>query len=202
MSELKTITNLVYALSKFPSVGSKTAERMAFSLLNMKKEDVDFLVRSIEEATTKIHPCKNCGLLTEDELCEVCSDEKRTHNQCIVIPNAKDYYSFESMHFNGIYHVLGGEISSYHGINPEDLRIKELLKRIKDENIKELIIATNPTIEGETTALYIARILKDEDIKISRIGFGLPVGGQLEYADSLTIQRSFDNRTDLKKEDK
>lgn len=202
MNELKSIIDLTNAFSKFPSVGSKTAERMAYAILNMDKQTVDFLLASITNATTKIHPCPICGILTEDDLCQVCKDHNRDHSQCIVIPSSKDSLLFESMNYHGVYHVLGGEISSYHGLTPEKLRIQELIKRIENENIKEIIIATNPNIEGDTTALYLAKILENRDVIVSRIGFGLPVGGQLDYADSLTIKRSFDNRTSYKKESK
>lgn len=202
MNELKSIIDLTNAFSKFPSVGSKTAERMAYAILNMDKQSIDFLINSIKNATTKVHPCPICGILTEDELCQVCKDNNRDHTQCIVIPSSKDALLFETMNFHGVYHVLGGEISSYHGLTPEKLKIKELIKRIETENIKEIIIATNPNIEGDTTALYLAKILEDKNVLVSRIGFGLPVGGQLDYADSLTIKRSFDNRTNYKKESK
>lgn len=200
MNELKSIVDLTNAFSKFPSIGTKTAERMAYAILNMDKQSIDFLITSIENATTKIHPCPICGILTEDDKCQVCKDVNRDHSQCIVIPSSKDALLFESMNFHGIYHVLGGEISSYHGLTPDKLKIQELIKRIEDEKIKEIIIATNPNIEGDTTALYLAKILENKDVIVSRIGFGLPVGGQLDYADSLTIKRSFDNRTSYKKE--
>lgn len=202
MKELKSIADLTFAFSKFPSVGNKTAERMAYAVLNMDKDDINFLIESISNAASKIHQCPICGLLTEDEICSVCKDSNRDHSQCIVLAHSKDVGLFESMNYKGIYHVLNGEISSYHGITPDKLRIKELLQRIEEENIKEIIIATNPNVEGDTTALYLAKILENTNVKVSRIGFGLPVGGNLDYADSLTIKRSFDNRTNYKKEDK
>lgn len=197
MKELKSINDLTEAFKKFPSIGNKTAERLAFSVLNMDKKDVDKLVNSIINASTNIHNCPICGLLTEDEVCSVCSDSTRDHRQCVVVSSPKDVQLFESANFHGIYHCLLGELSSYHGITPDDLKISELINRIDKEGIEEVIIATNPNIEGDTTALYLARILQDKNVKVSRIGFGLPVGGNLEYADSLTIKRSFENRTNL-----
>lgn len=199
MKELKSIIDLTNAFSKFPSIGTKTAERMAYAVLNMNEKDISFLIDSIVNVSSKIHPCPVCGLYTEDEICSVCRDQNRNHEQCVVIPTSKDAQLFESTNFRGVYHVLGGEISSYHGVTPDKLKIKELLARIEKENIKELILATNPTIEGDTTALYVAKLLENKDVKVSRIGFGLPVGGQLDYTDSLTIKRSFDNRTVYKK---
>ena len=200
MNELKSIVDLTNAFSKFPSIGTKTAERMAYAILNMDKQSIDFLITSIENATTKIHPCPICGILTEDDKCQVCKDVNRDHSQCIVIPSSKDALLFESMNFHGIYHVLGGEISSYHGLTPDKLKIQELIKRIEDEKIKEVIIATNPNIEGDTTALYLAEILKNKDVKVSRIGFGMPIGGQLDYTDSYTLKKSLENRTSIKEE--
>ena len=202
MKELKSITDLTYALCKFPSIGNKTAERMSYALLDMKKEDIDDLIKAIEDVTSKIHNCPICGILTEDEICPICASKTRDHSICIVVSYPKDVLSFEEINnFNGIYHCLMGELSSYHGVNPDDLKINELIERIKKEGIKEIVIATNPSIEGETTALYLSEVLKDMNITISRIGFGLPIGGQLDYADSLTLKRSFENRTRFKKEE-
>lgn len=201
MKELKSINDLTEAFKKFPSIGNKTAERMAYSILDMDKNTIDQIIKSIENATSKIHPCPHCGLLTEEDLCFACKDKERDTSTCVVLAYPKDVNLFESMYFRGVYHVLNGEISSYHGITPSDLRIKELLDRINKEGIKEIIIATNPNIEGDTTALYIAKLLENTNVKVSRIGFGLPVGGNLEYTDALTIKKSFENRTNFKKGD-
>ena len=203
MAELKSISDLTQAFKKFPSVGAKSAERMAYALLDMDKDDINYLISKIKDVSEKIHPCPVCGLLTDNDKCSVCSDINRTHDQIIVITSPKDVMAFEEMNqYRGMYHVLGGEISSYHNVSPSDLRIKELLERIDNEHIKEVIIATNPTIEGDMTALYLAKLLENKDVKVSRIGYGLPVGGNLDYADALTIKRSFDARTEINGEKK
>ena len=203
MTELKSITDLTYAFKKFPSVGAKSAQRMAYALLDMEKDDVDYLINKIKDVTTKIHPCPICGLLTENDVCEICSDPNRNHEQLIVITSPKDILAFEDMYqYNGVFHVLGGEISSYHNVSPQDLHFDKLLERIDKEGIKEIIIATNPTVEGDTTALYLAKLLENKNVKVSRIGYGLPVGGNLDYADALTIKRSFDARTEIKGDNK
>lgn len=199
MKELRSLNKLIDAFKSFPSIGSKTAERMGYSLLDMDDEEVNNLLKAISEAKSEIHACPICGLLTEDEECSICKGQNRDHSVCIVLSYAKDVYNFEKLeNYHGVYHVLNGVISSLHGVGPEDLRINELLERIPKEGIKEIILATNPTLEGETTALYIARILKDKNVKVTRLAYGLPAGGQLEYVDELTIEKALDNRTDIK----
>jgi recombination protein RecR len=199
MKELNSLNNLIDALKTFPSIGSKTAERMGYSVLNMTNEEVANLIKAIETAKKEIHPCPNCGLLTEDDLCSICKDPNRSHDTCIVISNAKDVYNFEKLEtYHGVYHVLGGVISGLHGVTPEDLKIKELLARIPKEGIKELILATDPTLDGETTALYISRLVSKMNVKTTRLAYGLPAGGQLDYVDELTIKKALENRTDLK----
>ncbi|MFA6667151.1 MAG: recombination mediator RecR [Bacilli bacterium] len=199
MKELQSLNNLVDAFKSFPSIGSKTAERMGYSVLDMSEEEVNNLVKAINEAKKEIHPCPICGLLTEEDKCSVCKDPNRNHSICIVLSYPKDVINFEKLEsYHGVYHVLGGVISSVHGIGPDDLKINELISRISKEGIKEIIIATNPTLEGETTALYLSRILKKYDVKVTRLAYGLPAGGQLDYVDELTIEKALDNRTDLK----
>ncbi len=199
MKELNSINKLTTSFKNFPSIGGKTAERMAFNILNMPDSQVEDLLKNIKEVKEKIHQCPNCGILTEDNVCEICTSTTRDHSTCIVLSNYKDVYNFEKMGtFKGIYHVLNGDISSLKGIKPDDLRIKELVERIDKENIKEIILATNPTIEGETTALYLARILQNKDIKITRLAYGLQMGGNLDYTDELTIQKALEGRTTLK----
>lgn len=198
MKELLSLNKLIEAFKSFPSVGSKTAERMGYNILNMPQDKVDAIVNAIIEAKSKIHYCPNCGALTEDELCSICLDNERDHSTCIVVQDAKDIYAFEKLNsYRGSYHVLGGVISSLHGVGPDDLKINELKQRIVKEGIKELILATSPTIEGETTALYISRILKNDSLKISRLAYGMPAGSQLEYVDELTIEKAIEGRTDL-----
>lgn len=198
MKELLSIVNLTEALKCFPSVGEKSAERMAYSLLDLDEDKVNFLLSSIKEARNKIHQCPNCGCLIDTDECEYCNDS-RSHDICIVVSYPKDVFTFEKMEsFKGIYHVLNGEISSIKGITIQDLNIDGLISRINKENIKELIIATNPTVEGETTALYLAKILEDKDIKVTRLAHGIPMGSSIEYSDNLTLTKAIENRTDLK----
>lgn len=199
MKELEAIERLTSAFKNFPSVGEKSAERMAYAILDMDENRVQELLTNIKDAKTRIHKCPICGLLTEDEICSVCSSTSRDHSICIVLSSEKDVYSFEELRtFKGVYHVLGGDLSSLKGITPDKLKIEELKQRITKEGIKELIIATNPTLEGETTALYLTRVLQDYDIKISRLAYGLPMGGNLDYADQLTISKALQGRTKLK----
>jgi recombination protein RecR len=199
MKELNSLNNLVEAFKSFPSIGSKTAERMGYSVLDMSDAQVEELIEAIEKAKKEIHSCPICGLLTEDDECSICKDPNRNHEQCIVLSNAKDVYKFENIEsYRGVYHVLGGLISSIHGVGPDDLKINELLARVAKENIKEVIIATNHTLEGETTALYLAKLLSQLNVKVTRLAYGLPAGGEVDYADDLTIKTALDNRTDLK----
>lgn len=201
MKELKSIIDLTNSFKKFPSVGSKSAERMAYALLDMDKSEIDEIINAIENVSTKVHQCPICGVLTENNICSICEDKNRNHSTCIVVSHSKDVLAFEEIGtYHGVYHVLNGEISAYHGVTPKDLRISELLDRINKEDIKEIIIATNPNIEGDTTALYLAEILKNKDVKVSRIGFGMPIGGQLDYTDSYTLKKSLENRTSIKEE--
>ena len=201
MKELKSIIDLTNSFKKFPSVGSKSAERMAYALLDMDKSEIDEIINAIENVSTKVHQCPICGVLTENNICSICEDKNRNHTTCIVVSHSKDVLAFEEIGtYHGVYHVLNGEISAYHGVTPKDLRISELLDRINKEDIKEIIIATNPNIEGDTTALYLAEILKNKDVKVSRIGFGMPIGGQLDYTDSYTLKKSLENRTSIKEE--
>ena len=202
MKELKSIIVLTNSFKKFPSVGSKSAERMAYALLDMDKSEIDEIINAIENVSTKVHQCPICGVLTENNICSICEDKNRNHSTCIVVSHSKDVLAFEEIGtYHGVYHVLNGEISAYHGVTPKDLRISELLDRIDKEDIKEIIIATNPNIEGDTTALYLAEILKNKDVKVSRIGFGMPIGGQLDYTDSYTLKKSLENRTSIKEDE-
>ena len=201
MKELKSIIDLTNSFKKFPSVGSKSAESMAYALLDMDKSEIDEIINAIENVSTKVHQCPICGVLTENNICSICEDKNRNHSTCIVVSHSKDVLAFEEIGtYHGVYHVLNGEISAYHGVTPKDLRISELLDRIDKEDIKEIIIATNPNIEGDTTALYLAEILKNKNVKVSRIGFGMPIGGQLDYTDSYTLKKSLENRTSIKEE--
>ena len=198
MKELPTYAALVDSFKKLPGIGTRSAERMASSVLEMRKEDALEFAKAIENAKTKVHKCPICGLYTEEETCEVCRDSARNHDICLVVVNPKDAASFEAVsQFRGVYHVLGGLLSPAKGIGPEALNIETLKSRIKDENIRELIVATSPTLEGETTALFLAKILEPMDVKVSRLGYGLPAGSSLEYADPITLSRALEGRKAL-----
>ena len=198
MKELEAIQKLADSFSLFPSVGFKSAERMAYALLNLSKEDVDLLIKNIEEVKKNIHPCPNCGILIEGDTCPICSSSERDHTTCLVLANAKDAISFEKIgSFNGTYHILNGLINPSKNIGPEDIRIDSLILRIEKEGIKELIIATNGTPEGEITALYIAKILENKPIKITRLAYGIPIGANFDYLDQLTIEKALKGRTKI-----
>ena len=195
MEKLPSIEQLIESFASLPGVGHKSAEKMAYSVLNMDKELIEQFADSLINVKKSVHKCPRCGSLTENDLCEICLDESRDKTSLIVVSEPKDVMSFEKIgSFKGQYHVLGGVLSALKGIGVEDLEIESLIRRIEQDNVKEVILATNPTTEGETTALYIAKILEGKDVNVSRLAFGLPVGGHLEYADSLTLQRALEGR--------
>lgn len=199
MEKLKSLENLTNELKKLPSVGTKSAERMAYSLLDWDEEEIKNLCDALTQVKKKIHKCPKCGILTENELCEVCASQNRDTTKLMVVCYQKDAIAFEnSDSFNGLYHVLGGVLSIQNGVSYEDLGIDSLLHRVQNEDIKEVILATEPTLDGETTAQFIARLLEKYDVSISRLGYGLPMGGHLDYADSLTLSKSFEGRTKIK----
>lgn len=202
MDELISIEKLKEAFQKLPSVGAKSAERMAYAVLKMDTKTVNNFADALKEVKEKIHPCPICGLYTEASTCSICSSTTRDHSLLVVISKPLDYQSFEKIdNFNGVYHVLGGSISASSGIGINDLNVNSLFSRIDNEGIKEIIIATNPTIEGETTALYLAKLLESYPIKVSRLAYGLPMGGHLGYADAVTLEKSIKGRTSMKGED-
>ena len=185
-------------LSKLPSIGKKTAQRLALFILKMDDDRVNNLLKSIKELKTKLKSCSRCNNLSEDELCEVCKSTKRDKSIICVVEEASDVIAIEKTHeFNGLYHVLGGVLSPLTGVTPDLLKIKELLKRFEKEKIKEVILALNPDTEGETTSLYLAKLLKPLNMKVTRIARGLPVGGDLEFADEATIGRAMINRLSI-----
>lgn len=185
-------------LSKLPGIGKKTAQRLSLHILKSDNETVASLVKAIEELKTRLRFCSRCFNLSEEELCDICKNEKRDKKIICVVEEASDVIAIERTHeFNGLYHVLGGVLSPLNGIGPDSLKIKELLKRFESEDIKEVILAINPDTEGETTALYLARLIKPLGIKVSRIARGLPVGGDLEFADEATIGRAVLGRIEL-----
>ena len=195
MKELKSIVKLTDSFARLPGVGHKSAEKMAYSVLELSEEDVNDFSDALKEVKSKIHHCPICGTYTEDEVCEICSDKSRDKTKIIVVSYPKDVVAFEKLGtYNGVYHVLGGVLSAINGIGVNDLKIKELQKRIHEQHVQEIIIATNPTTEGETTALFLAKILENEEINITRLAYGLPMGGHLEYADTLTLSKAFEGR--------
>ena len=195
MEKLKALVRLQESLAKLPSVGKKSAERMAFAMLEMDDSDLLEFSEAIKELKSKIHFCPICGNITEDETCSICQDSSRDRSTLMVVSSPKDVISFENSEgFNGLYHVLGGTISISKGKGIEDLNINSLMKRLDEGEIKEVIIATNPTVDGETTALYLAKLLEPKAINVTRLAYGLPMGGNLEYADALTLSKALEGR--------
>ena len=193
----KQINQLVEALSMLPGIGSKTAQRLAFHILNMPKEDANRLADAITQARENVRYCKQCFTLTDEELCPICKDEKRNHKVIMVVENTRDLAAYEKTgKFEGVYHVLHGAISPMLGIGPGDIRLKELMQRLQGD-VEEVIIATNSSLEGETTAMYISKLIKPTGIKVTRIASGVPVGGDLEYIDEVTLLRALEGRTEL-----
>ncbi len=185
-------------LSKMPGIGRKTAQRLALHLLKSDKETVENLVKSIQDLKLKLRFCSRCFNISEDELCDVCKSSKRDQSVICVVEEASDVIAIEKTNeFTGLYHVLGGVLSPLSGISPEALKIKELLKRFENEQILEVILALNPDTEGETTSLYLAKLIKPLGIKVTRIARGIPIGGDLEFADEATIGRAMLSRSVL-----
>jgi len=185
-------------LSKLPGIGRKTAQRLALHILKTEQDSVDKLVKSILDLKTKLHFCTRCFNLTEEDLCEICKSVKRDATKICVVEEASDVIAIEKTNeYNGLYHVLGGVLSPLSGISAHDLKIKDLLLRFENENISEIILALNPDTEGETTSLYLAKLIKPLNIKVTRIARGIPIGGDLEFADEATIGRAMLNRMDL-----
>lgn len=191
------ITRLIEELSKLPGIGNKSAQRLAFHIINMPQEQVDRLSVSITEAKKNVRYCKECFTLTDKELCPICSSAKRDHGQIMVVENTRDLAAYEKTgKYDGVYHVLHGAISPMLGIGPGDIKLKELMTRLQGE-IKEVIIATNSSLEGETTAMYLSKLIKPTGIRVTRIASGVPVGGDLEYIDEVTLLRALEGRTEL-----
>jgi recombination protein RecR len=198
MKELSTISALIDSFSKLPGVGVKSAERMAYAVLAMREEDVLEFSKALADAKGKVHKCPICGLYTEGEKCEICADANRDHQTLCVVSDVKDALAIEKMGtYQGVYHVLGGVISATKGIGADALSIDSLLARVKDDAVKEVILATNPTLDGETTALFVAKLLEGRGVSVTRLGYGLPMGSSLDYADSLTLTKAFEGRKKL-----
>lgn len=191
------ISRLIEELSMLPGIGSKSAQRLAFHIINMPKEQVESLARTITEAKANIRYCKTCCTLTDKEICPICSSGKRNHRQIMVVENPRDLAAYEkTQKYEGVYHVLHGAISPMLGIGPNDIRLKELMLRLQGD-VDEVIIATNSSLEGETTAMYISKLIKPTGIRVSRIASGVPVGGDLEYIDEVTLLRALEGRVEL-----
>lgn len=195
MSKLKALERLEVSLNKLPSVGKKSAERLAFAMLEMEEDDLKEFAEAISNLKESIHLCPICGNLTENEVCSICEDESRDKSTIMVVSTPKDILALEKAEdYRGLYHVLGGTISLSKGKGVADLRIKELMDRLETGEVKEVILATNPTVDGETTALYLAKLIEPLNITVTRIAYGLPMGGNLDYTDSLTISRAIEGR--------
>lgn len=191
------INKLIEQLSGLPGIGTKSAQRLAFHILNMPVENVKELSSSIIEAKKNVRYCQKCFTLTDEDICPICSNPKRNQKQIMVVENTRDLAAYEKTgKYEGVYHVLHGAISPMLGIGPNDIRLKELMQRLQDD-VEEVIIATNSSLEGETTAMYISKLIKPTGITVSRIASGVPVGGDLEYIDEVTLLRALEGRTAL-----
>ena len=194
----KSFQKLIDVFRKMPGVGNKSAVRMAYYVLSMSDEDIEDMTKTIKEAKEKICYCKICQNTTEQEICEICGGTKRDKSTICVVEQPKDVVALEkTREYYGTYHVLHGCISPMDGIGPEDIKIKELLERAADEQVKEVILAISPNVEGDATSMYISRLLKPFGIKITRIAYGIPVGGDLEYADQVTLAKAIEGRREI-----
>ncbi|CAM4408657.1 recombination protein RecR [Bacillus manliponensis] len=192
------ISKLIDSFMKLPGIGPKTAVRLAFFVLDMKEDDVLDFAKSLVNAKRNLTYCSVCGHITDRDPCYICDDSHRDQSVVCVVQEPKDVIAMEKMkEYQGVYHVLRGAISPMEGIGPEDINIPQLLKRLQDETVQEVILATNPNIEGEATAMYISRLLKPSGIKVTRIAHGLPVGGDLEYADEVTLSKALEGRREV-----
>jgi recombination protein RecR len=194
----ESIARLIESFRKLPGVGPKTAQRLAFFVLTLPREEVVSMARALVDAKDKTRYCRDCGNFSDEELCMVCCDQRRDRSLLCVVHDPRDIMAMERMReYKGLYHVLGGAISPIDGVGPEQLRVRELLQRLQKGRVKEVILATNPTVEGEATALYLARIIKPLGIRVTRLAHGLPMGGDLEYADEVTLSRALEGRREL-----
>lgn len=192
------LEELIEQFERLPGIGRKSAQKLAFYVLEMSDEQAKKFANSVITAHEKIHRCKVCCDLTDSEICSVCADLKRDRSVICVVEGSKDVMAIERTHeYNGLYHVLHGSISPMNGIGPDEITVKELISRLSDPEIKEIIMATNPTVEGEATAMYISRLIKPISITVSRLAYGVPVGADLEYADEVTLSRAIEGRQEI-----
>lgn len=193
-----SIQNLIDSFKKLPGIGEKTAERLALSILDESDEDVELFSKSLIDTKTKIVRCKECNNLSEDDLCEICKNKNRNKKVMCVVEEPKNIILIEKLNiFDGYYHVLDGLISPIDGVNPEDLNIDALIDRVKKNKVEELILALKPSIEGETTSLYISKLLEKDKVKITKLAYGIPLGAEIDYVDSLTLEMALENRMDI-----
>jgi len=193
-----SIEKLIESFEKLPSIGHKTAVRLAFHMLDLNEEDTNEFINSIINAKANLKYCNSCYNISDTDPCPICSSPKRDSSLICVVEDVRDIMAMERTHeFKGVYHVLHGTISPMNGIGPEDIKIKELLNRIGSQDVKEIIIATNPRVEGEATAIYLSKIIKPLGIKVTRIAHGIPVGGDLEYTDEITLSKALEGRREL-----
>lgn len=198
MKYIPAISRLIDEFARLPGIGRKTAQRLAFHIINQDASDAVQFAEAIMDAKRKVHFCEKCFNLTEETLCDICNDQKRDPYIMCVVESPRDLLAIENTkEFHGYYHVLHGAISPMEGIGPNEIKIRELILRLQNDETKELIVATNPSIEGEATAMYISKLLKGTDIKVSRLAHGIPVGGDLEYADEVTLAKAIEGRRTL-----
>ena len=194
----KQISKLIEELSSLPGIGSKSAQRLAFHILNMPMEQAEGLSRAITEARRNVRYCKTCYTLTDHEICPICKNTGRDHKTIMVVEDTRDLAAYEkTQKYTGVYHVLHGVISPLNHMGPDDIRVRELLSRVAQGTVREVIMATNPDTEGEATAMYISRLLRPMEIKVTRLAYGIPVGSQLEYADEVTLLRALEGRREI-----
>ncbi len=193
-----SIEKLIESFEKLPSIGNKTAIRLAFYMLNASDDEANEFIKSIQDAKKNLKYCSKCYNISDSDPCEICANPSRDQTKICVVEDVKDVVAIEKIHeYKGLYHVLHGSISPMDGIGPEDIKIKELLARLMDGTVKEVILATNPKVEGEATAMYISKLIKPLGIKTTRLAHGIPVGGDLEYTDEFTLGKAFEGRTEL-----
>lgn len=192
------LERLTEQFARLPGIGSKTAQRLAFHVLSLSQEDAQLFADTILEAKATVHTCKVCQNLTDQELCPICSDPERDHGLICVVAEPRDVVAMErSREYQGLYHVLHGVISPLNHVGPDDLKIRELLDRVASGDVREVIMATNPDTEGEATAMYLSRLLRPLEVKVTRLAYGIPVGSQLEYADEITLLRALEGRQEI-----
>ena len=192
------IAKLIDSFSKLPGIGAKTATRLAFYTISMSDEDVNDFAKNLLAAKRELTYCSVCGRLTDDDPCNICTDETRDRTKILVVEDSKDVSAMEKIQeYRGLYHVLQGLISPMNGVGPDDIKIKELLARLMDGSVKEVILATNPRVEGEATAMYLSKLIKPLGVKVTRIAHGIPVGGDLEYTDEITLTKALEGRREI-----